>query len=216
MHYGMVTFEKGIEIFEKEQFPSNPTTYQTIRWGKDLQIWLMEGRNYRSPNHLPDGPKKTIWGEEQKRWLFHSVDASDATFRLIISPTPVLGPDRENKHDNHANRDFRQEGDEIRAFINEQENMFICCGDRHWQYVTHREGTNLWEFSCGPGSDSHAGGWEPDDLRPEHRFLRVKGGFLAGKVTRMEDQAILTFQHCDVEGRVVHEEQFEVRLSSGR
>ena len=41
-------------------------TYRTFRWGKDLQIWLVEGRDFRSPNNMPDGPDKTIWGAEQK------------------------------------------------------------------------------------------------------------------------------------------------------
>ncbi|MFO7934288.1 MAG: alkaline phosphatase D family protein [Bacteroidales bacterium] len=212
MQYGTVSFERGIGIFDREQFPSNPKPYKTIRWGRDLQIWLMEGRNFRSPNFLPDGPEKTIWGEEQKAWFFRTIDASDATFKLVISPTPILGPDRENKHDNHANDAFSHEGDEIRNFINRHQNIFICSGDRHWQYVTHWKGTSLWEFSCGPGSDVHAGGWDPEDVRLEHRFLRVKGGFLAGKVTRMGGRALLLFQHCDVEGNVVHEEMFEVRL----
>ncbi|MCK5135529.1 MAG: alkaline phosphatase D family protein [Bacteroidales bacterium] len=209
MQYGTVTFERGLEIFDREQFPSNPEPYKTIRWGKDLQIWLMEGRNFRSQNHLPDGPGKTIWGEEQKRWLFRTLEASDATFKLIISPTPILGPDRDNKNDNHSNQNFSYEGEEIRQFVDQFENVFLCNGDRHWQYVTHREGTNLWEFSCGAGSDVHAGGWKQTDLRPEHRFLRVKGGFLAGKVTRLEEKVLLTFQHCDVDGRIVHEEHFE-------
>ena len=212
MRYGTVSFERGLEIFDKEQFPSNSKPYKTIRWGKDLQIWLMEGRNFRSPNDMPDGPEKTIWGKEQKEWLFSTINASDATFKLIISPTPILGPDRTNKSDNHSNQNFTHEGDEIRDFINRQENLFLCNGDRHWQYVTHPEDTNLWEFSTGAGSDSHAGGWPQSDLRPEHRFLRVQGGFLVGKVTRLEEQALLIFQHCDVDGNVVHQEQFEVSV----
>jgi alkaline phosphatase D len=212
MSYGTVSFERGLEIFDKEQFPSNDLPYKTIRWGKDLQIWLMEGRNFRSRNDMPDGPGKTIWGKEQKQWLFRTLEESDATFKLVISPTPILGPDRTNKHDNYSNKDFYTEGEEVRAFINQFDNVFLCNGDRHWQYVSHLEGTNLWEFSCGAGSDVHAGGWDQVDRRPEHRFLRVKGGYLAGKVTRMENQAKLIFQHCDVDGNVVHEEVFEKLL----
>ena len=209
MKYGTVSFERGLQIFDKEQFPSNQTPYKTIRWGNDLQIWILEGRNYRSNNTMPDGPGKTIWGEEQKEWLYSTLKSSDATFKLILSPTPILGPDRENKRDNHSNKVFTDEGDEIRDHINQYDNVFLCNGDRHWQYVTHWEGTNLWEFGSGAGSDVHAGGWNQSDLRPEHRFLRVKGGYLAGKVTRLDKQAILTFQHCDVNGNVVHEETFE-------
>jgi alkaline phosphatase D len=93
--------------------------------------------------------------------------------------------------------------------MNQFTDLYICNGDRHWQYVTHPKGSNLWEFGCGPGSDSHAEGWPPDDIRPEHRFLRVKGGFLLGTVSHRDSSPILTFRHYDVDGNVVHEEIFQ-------
>ncbi|MBN1997249.1 alkaline phosphatase D family protein [candidate division KSB1 bacterium] len=203
--YGNVSYERGLEIFDKIQFPSSDDTYNTIRWGKDLQIWLMDGRRFRSNNTIPDGPEKTIWGKVQKQWLFRTIKESDASFKLIISPTPILGPDRDNKNDNHSNQGFKNEGDEIRRFVNEQKNVYFCNGDRHWQYVTHWEGTRLWEFSCGAGSDEHAEGWSQEDKRLEHRFLRVKGGYLLGHVYRQDGTATLKFQHCDVDGGVVYE-----------
>lgn len=208
MTYGTVSFERGLQIFDFEQFPSNEKPYKTIRWGKDLQIWLVEGRNYRSKNTDPDGPGKTIWGQEQKEWFFRTVSESDAAFKILMTSSPILGPDRDRKHDNYSNDNFQYEGDEIRAFLNQQKNFFICTGDRHWQYVTHPEGTNLWEFSAGAGADAHAGGWKQEDRRPEHRFLRVKGGFLTGYVFHEEDLATLKLQHRNVEGKVVHEEVF--------
>lgn len=210
MKYGTVSFERGIEIFDKEQFPSSDRTYKTIRWGKNLQIWIMEGRNYRSPNTMPDGPGKTIWGAEQKEWLFNTLKESDATFKLLIVSTPILGPDRKNKKDNYSNEVFRTEGEEIRQRLNQFKNLVICTGDRHWQYVTHLENTNLWEFGTGPSSDQHAEGWPPNEVRPEHRFLRVKGGFLKGTTETDESGKItLQLQHCDVDGNVVHSETFQ-------
>lgn len=209
MTYGPVTFDRGLEIFDREQFPSSDTTYKTIRWGKDLQIWILEGRRYRSKNTDPDSPDKTILGEEQKAWLTQTVAASDATFKVIVSASPVLGPDRpKGKNDNHSNKAFQTEGDELRDFFNKFDNVFLCNGDRHWQYVTHFEDTNLWEFGCGAGADEHAGGWKQDNVKPEHRFLRVKGGYLFGKLTYENDQPKLHFQHRDVDGQTVHEEVF--------
>lgn len=213
MTYGAVTFERGLEIFDKEQFPTNDSLFKTVRWGKDLQIWLLEGRNFRGKNNAPDGEDKTILGKTQKEWLMRTIAQSTATFKVIITPTPILGPDRGNKNDNLANKGFRYEGDEIRAFINQQHNVFICNGDRHWQYVTHRANTNLWEFGCGAGSDSHAGGWNPEDKLPEHRFLRVKGGYLTGQVNYIEKRPQLVFRHHDVAGEVVHEEIFSPQPS---
>ncbi len=209
MSYGTVSWERGLEIFDKEQFPNHEKFYKTIRWGKDLQIWITEGRNYRSHNDMPDGPEKSIYGPEQKAWLYRTLQESDATFKVIINANPVLGPDRKNKRDNYANEGFQTEGDEIREFLNQFDNIYLCNGDRHWQYVTNPEGTNLWEFSCGAGADMHAGGWSQEDVRQQHRFLRVKGGFLTGTVSRKNGVPTLTFRHMDVDGNVVHEETFE-------
>jgi alkaline phosphatase D len=207
--YGAVSFERGLEIFDKEQFPSNSKTYKTIRWGKDLQIWLLEGRKYRSKNTEPDGPEKTILGKAQREWLFDTIDRSDATFKVIISASPIIGPDRpQGKNDNHSNKAFENEGSIIREFVNRHDNIYMCNGDRHWQYVSHIKDTNLWEFCTGAGSDSHAGGWKQENILPEHRFLRVKGGYLTGKVYRDKKKAHLKFEHRDVEGQVVHEEIF--------
>lgn len=207
MTYGTVSWERGLEIFD-EQNPVCNKPYQTVRWGKELQIWLTEGRVYRSKNTDPDGPGKTIFGKEQKDWLFRTLKESDATFKVIINANPILGPDRHNKKDNYSNSNFKHEGDEIREFLNQFDNVYLCNGDRHWQYVTHFEGTNLWEFSCGAGADVHAGGWNQQDVKPEHRFLRVKGGFLYGKVSYDNGTPTLTFQHRDVNGNVVHQEVF--------
>ena len=209
--YGSVTFEQGRRIFDDEQFPRGKTPYQTVRWGNDLQIWLVEGRNFRSANNAPDGSGKTIWGDEQKKWFFKTVAESDATFKILFSPTPICGPDRGGKRDNHANPNFKTEGDELRQFISKQENLIILCGDRHWQYVTHLAESNLWELCCGPGSEEHQLGWKKGDRRDVHQFLRVAGGFLSGEVVSTEGAASLYLRHHDVAGNVVNEQTFDAK-----
>ena len=89
---------------------------------------------------------------------------SDATFKFIINANPILDPDFKNKKDNYANSIFQYGGDEIREYLNQFDNVYLCNGDRHWQYVTHFEGTSLWEFSCGAGSDMHAGESKQGDV----------------------------------------------------
>ncbi len=90
--------ELGNAIF-LEQVPvadpavPNPLTYRTHRINKDLQIWLTEGRDYRSPNMMPNDALKTLWGTEQLSWLRRTLRESDATFKILISPTPMIGPD---------------------------------------------------------------------------------------------------------------------------
>jgi alkaline phosphatase D len=200
-----LTWEDGLAIF-REQVPMGAETYRTIRWGKDLQIWLVEGRDFRSPNNMADGPEKTIWGEEQKQWFFDTVSKSDATFRVLISPTPIVGPDRGNKNDNHANAGFTYEGDQLRQFIGKQKNMFIICGDRHWQYVSVDPDTGCKEFSCGPTTDKHAGGFSEKNKSSMHRYLKVKGGFLSVTVDRIDGEPTIIFRHHGVDGSIYNED----------
>ncbi|TWU01171.1 family 16 glycoside hydrolase [Stieleria varia] len=205
--YGPVTFEEGVRIFNEEQFPTLSPRYTTVRWGRDLQVWFLEGRDYRSPNNMPDGPDKTILGKEQKEWLFRTLDESTAKFKVICSPTPVVGPDRDNKKDNHANEVFAHEGDEIRSHLAKIENVIVLCGDRHWQYASHDPTDNLWEFGCGPGSEKHELGWKEGDERPVHKFLRVAGGFLSGDLRYRGDEKAptLTIRHHTVTGETLSE-----------
>src|SRR6185436_6509670 len=86
-------FAEGLGIF-REQVPMGERTYRTFRWGKGVQVWFVEGRDFRSPNTMKDGPTKTIWGKEQKQWVFDTLRKSDADFKILISPTPLVGPDR--------------------------------------------------------------------------------------------------------------------------
>ncbi|MDE0915934.1 MAG: alkaline phosphatase D family protein [Planctomycetota bacterium] len=208
--YGDLTWEQGLAVF-REQVPTGPRPYRRLRWGKDLEVWFVEGREFRSPNTLADGPDKTIWGREQKAWFLRTFAASDATFRVLISPTPILGPDRSGKRDNHANQGFRHEGDELRTFLAQQANAFILCGDRHWQYVSQVPDSDLREYSCGPTTNKHAGGFSEKNRSGMHRFLRVAGGFLSVSLEYAQDQPRLVMRHHDVAGRVVHEDAHEAR-----
>lgn len=209
---GSFTWDQGIRVF-KEQVPMGERTWRRFRWGQDLEIWLVEGRDYRSPNTAKDGPNKTIWGKEQLDWFRNTVAESSATFRVLISPTPVVGPDRASKNDNHANSGFVHEGRMLREFLSQQKNMVVVCGDRHWQYHSVDPVTGLREYSCGPASDMHAGGWKQSDLREDfHRFLRVKGGFLSGTVDRSESGTpSLTFRFHGVDGEIHFESEVQAR-----
>lgn len=205
-HYmGTFNWEQGLQVYA-EQVPMSDLPYRTFRWGKGLQVWVVEGRDFRSPNTDPDGPEKSIWGAEQKRWLKETLLASDADWKVLVSPTPIVGPDRTNKADNHANKAFQMEGDEMRAWFAENlpDNFFIACGDRHWQYHSVHPGTGVHEFSCGPASDEHAGG-TPGDDDDYHRFHRVEGGFLSVSTSNVLNKSSIVFRHHDVDGGVQYE-----------
>ena len=190
-----LTHEEGIRVF-KTVFPMSDPTYRTYRWGKGVQIWLLEGRDYRSPNRMPDGPEKTIWGKEQLQWLHRTLLESDADWRIVISPTPIIGPDRLSKNDNHANpKGFWTEGQAFLDWLkdNHLDNVILACGDRHWQYhvIDRRNGRCVHEFSCGPTCDKHTAGVPPITgpyVGLERPYAASRGGFLT--VTYRGDQSL--------------------------
>jgi len=200
-----LTFEDGLKIF-REQVPVGENAYRTIRWGEGLQVWIVEGRDFRSENTMEDGPDKTIWGVEQRDWLLKTILESDAAFKVLVSPTPIVGPDRPNKRDNHSNVAFAHEGNFFRNWTKENKlsNLYVACGDRHWQYMSVDPKTGLREFSCGPATDVHAGGTPGHNIRYQP-FHRVAGGFLSVTVTREDDRPTIIFRFHDVDGEVVYE-----------
>jgi alkaline phosphatase D len=211
--------QTGVDMF-REQLPlavvgSQAPSYRTHRISKDLQIWLTEGRDYRSPNEMADGPEKSLWGVEQLQWLKSTLKASDAKWKILISPTPMVGPDDRKKIDNHANLSgFRHEADAFFAWLKENRigNLKIVCGDRHWQYHSvHPSGVD--EFACGALNDENArlgvapgakNGSDPQGLIDQkYTSPTPQGGFL--QITANDD---LSFEHFDSRGKSLYIAKF--------
>jgi len=205
-----------------EQVPVAPSgqrdikTYRTHRVSKDLQIWFVENRMYRSPNAMPDGPDKSIWGKEQKQWLKRTLLESDAVFKLLISPTPMIGPDSMQKFDNHTNvKGFRYERDEFFAWLNQtglsRKNFYIICGDRQWQYHSISP-DGIEEFSTGALTDTNSRlgvkPGNPTSTDPEGLINQVftqnphSGGFLLVQISPGSggNKPTLTFEFRDEQG----------------
>ena len=201
--YNDLTFEQGQAIF-LEQVPMGEKTYRTFRWGKDLQIWLTENRDFRShKNRAPDSPEKTLLGFEQRNWLMKTMKESDATFKVLVSPGCLVGPDKPGKTDNHSNSVFLHEGTMLREFLASLPNTFVTNGDRHWQYHSVDPKTGLNEFGCGPINDRHYEVGGGCGFQPEfHQFYCPGGGYLEITVER-KDKPMITFRHYGVDG--VHE-----------
>ena len=203
------TFEEGRKLFP-EQAPMGEQPYRSFRWGQGLEIFLLEGRDYRGSNRDPDGAGKSLWGAKQKQWLLDGLNKSRAQWKLIVSPGPLIGPDRKNKHDNHANDAFATEGREFRRWLAANSRVSDTVwvnGDRHWQYHSVDPETQVNEFCCGAASDSHAAGTPGEDPKL-HRFHRVLGGFLAIQVRVNGGKSQLEIEHRDVNGARVYGQIF--------
>jgi len=212
------TPDVGIEMF-REQMPLHrqgdreTPSYRTQRVHKHMQLWFVEGRDYRSPNAMPDGPDKSIWGREQREWLRSTLKASDAIWKIIVTPTPMVGPDRNTKGDNHTNpAGFRHEADTFFRWLKDEKisNVLTLCGDRHWQYHSiHPLGVE--EFSVGALNDENAiPGVKPGtakstdpagDIRQPYVYDTPTGGFLRVVI---DDDSKLTLEHRDDHGVILN------------
>ncbi|HWP23641.1 MAG TPA: alkaline phosphatase D family protein [Candidatus Binatia bacterium] len=71
--------------------PDDPNRlYRSFRWGKALELFILDARQYRDPRH------GTLLGTGQKKWLFEGLASSTALFKFIATPVPFYGggPDR--------------------------------------------------------------------------------------------------------------------------
>lgn len=165
---------------------------------------------------MEDGPDKTLWGRAQLDWLKKTLLASDATHKILISPTPIVGPDDAYKIDNHTNhRGFRHEGREFLDWIKEKElekrGFAILCGDRHWQYHSI-DATGVEEFSCGALCDANSRlGRKPGDpestdpdakIRQPYTQAEASGGFLRVVISK---DAQARFQFYDEAGELLYQ-----------
>ena len=214
--------QTGIEVF-REQMPIvnvgavDAPTYRTHRVNRHLQIWLTEGRDYRSPNAMPDGPDKSLWGVAQREWLERTLKESDAVWKILISPTPLVGPDDASKSDNHTNLGgFRHEADAFFAWLKENKitGFMTVCGDRHWQYHSiHPSGIE--EFACGALNDENSRegvapgskkGTDPEGLiKQPYTYPEPTGGFLRIRVSASgEGSSTVVLEHHDDTGKLMN------------
>ncbi len=214
---GIATFREQVPIVNPAT--TAESTYRNHRMGRQLQIWFVEGRDYRTPNKDPDGPTKTIWGAEQRAWLQRTLQESDATFKILVSPTPLIGPDDGSKRDNHVNpRGFKHEGESFLAWLRDHGikpgQFYIVCGDRHWKYHS-QHATGFEELSSGAlNRENSRLGRNPGDPQSTDPESKVKqfytdkpasGGFLRVAVAPAARGAEITFTHHDDTGAVLHQ-----------
>jgi alkaline phosphatase D len=63
--------------------------YRTVRAGTDLEMFILDTRQYRSRNIDQDGPAKTMLGEKQLQWLLSGLTESSATWKVIVTTVPL-------------------------------------------------------------------------------------------------------------------------------
>jgi alkaline phosphatase D len=179
--------------------PDDPTRlYRQLRYGADLELFILDTRQYRSRNADLDGPNKTMLGQTQLAWLLDGLARSTAKWKLIATSVPLSSPKSGSLsmpgNDTWARgKDGTGFQSELRVIVDailsrRIRNVVWLAGDVHYvqanAYDTNGDGViDFHEFICGPLS-----GASPTPLVPDPAFrpttLFSEGGFMNfGKVT---------------------------------
>ncbi len=78
-----------------DRHPDEPhRNYRSFRWGKDMELFLIDARSYRDRNDRPNpaAHPKSLLGKEQLAWLKQGLASSDATWKIVSSDVPLSAP----------------------------------------------------------------------------------------------------------------------------
>jgi len=121
--------------------------YRKFRWGKNLEFFMLDNRQYRDANFEEDDPAapKTMLGREQVVWLKRGLEQSDATWKVVVSgvpmsiPTGPVGPtgNRDGWANYDTNKGFELELTDILRHMQQNgvENVLWITTDVHFAEV---------------------------------------------------------------------------------
>ena len=179
---------RSLDTFN-EIWPNPPTAAREGEgiWSKFIvgqaELYLLDVRYHRSPDADPDGPRKTMLGEEQRDWFVRSLAGSDATFKF-----PVSGSAWNCGGVEAWNHQYLHEYDAIlaEARIAGVEGLILLAGDQHQCSIAVRP-----KESWG-GYDLHS--WMAGRLHSGGRENQIEGfGMITINTTAQPAEAKLEF-----------------------
>jgi alkaline phosphatase D len=174
--------------------------YRSVRWGRLLEVFILDTRQYRDDNRLPDSSRKTMLGSAQRRWLVEAVPASTALWKVVVSSVTLSVPSgRPERRDGWSNANiFGLSPEKGTGFVTERDailrefrlqgvrNLVVVAGDVHHAEIVRHQPHRDWEFHefiAGPLS-APRGQPRPLDARLGPRTLFAQGGvYNFGEVT---------------------------------
>jgi alkaline phosphatase D len=95
VHLMPIALRAFLDYNPVREHPDTPNRlYRALRWGRHLELFVLDTRQYRDPDSAPDAAErpKTLLGREQRAWLERRVRESDATWKVIVSSVPIALP----------------------------------------------------------------------------------------------------------------------------
>ncbi|MGQ0667448.1 MAG: alkaline phosphatase D family protein [Nitrospiraceae bacterium] len=193
--------------------------YRAVRYGADVELFILDTRSYRSRNADRDGPAKTMLGAAQLQWLLQGLKDSTATWKLIVTSVPLSIP--KNGGLAVPGNDGWAGGPDGTGFERERQvivdavlgqplkNVVFIAGDVHYVQANAYDPTgdgvpDFHEFTAGPLSaapgqmSSPSPALNPRNLVREggyYNFGMVRVTALSFEVVFMDDTGRVRFSH---------------------
>jgi alkaline phosphatase D len=190
--------------------------YRTFRYGADIELFILDTRQYRSRNSHPDGPDKTMLGAGQRDRLLRWLSQSTATWKVIVTSVPLSnnvkgGTPRAPGHDSWARAaDGTGFEHELKIIVETIltggiRNVIWLAGDVHYvqanAYDPSGDGEpDFHEFIAGPLSANPVRPVTPAPTFRPTTLFSDSGYFNFGLVTADKQQ--FQVQIFDAEGKV--------------
>lgn len=119
-----------------DRSPDEPNRiYRSFRWGRDLEVFFLDQRSYRSRDDLADVPEnaKTMLGEAQLEWLKQGLIDSSATWKVVSLTSPLSVRSSDDWANGASPFGFERELLELLGFLDEHRvrNLVFVVADLH-------------------------------------------------------------------------------------
>lgn len=131
------------------------TTYRSIRWGRELEVFVLDNRQFADPLDAPDGPGKTMLGHQQRDWLVRGVRRSSARWKILVTSCllSIL------RSANPPQDDWVSYEHELGLLVNGWRDAGVTdivwlTADVHWGQAINYPAYGMWEFvGCPIGAN---------------------------------------------------------------
>lgn len=165
MPLGLDAFLDYNPVAEHPDMPKR--LYRSVRWGRQLELFILDTRQYRDANAEADRIEhpKSMLGREQTVWLKERLQRSDATWKVIVSSVPLSIPTgshglpgHDGRSNHHDDSGFEHELIDLLRFMQQNgvRNIAFLTTDVHFaqalRYTPFSDdpGFQVHEFVVGP------------------------------------------------------------------
>ena len=148
--------------------------YRSLRWGRELEVFVLDTRQYADPLEASDGPAKTLLGEAQRAGLATGVAESDARWKVLVTSSPLSIIRSDDLHQD----DWVSYEHELGTLLSGWraagvKNLVWLTCDVHWAQAISYPEWGMWEFvGCPIGANPRRAARPLSaTFGPQERFL---------------------------------------------